>query len=70
MDSPKDYGWPQSSKKVSAIVIKWDPTTFKKWGEMEEEEFYKILYKELEEKYKQNHITIPCENYGKGFKFL
>lgn len=37
---------------------------------MEEEDLYKMLYKESEEESNQDHIKIPCENYGKDFKFL
>lgn len=69
IDYPKDYGRPHPSKQAFIIIIKWDPTIFKKWGEMEEEDIYKMLYKEPGEEFNQDHITIPCENYGKGFKF-
>lgn len=65
MDSPKDYGWLHPSNKVSTITIKWDPTIFKKWGEIEEEDLYKMLYREPEEEYTKYHIAIPFENYGK-----
>lgn len=37
---------------------------------MEEEDLYKMLYREPEEESPQDHIKIPCDNYGKGFKFL
>lgn len=37
---------------------------------MQEEYIYKMLYKESEEQPNQDYVTIPIENYGKGFKFL
>lgn len=63
MSSPKEYGRP------FIITLKWDPTIFQKWGEMEEEDLYKMLYKDPEDG-TQDHISIPCEKYGKGFKIL
>lgn len=68
MSSPKEYGWPHSSKRISIITLKWDPTIFQKWGEVEED-LYKILYKDPKND-TQDHISIPCKKYGKGFKIL
>ncbi|GLJ21626.1 hypothetical protein SUGI_0402520 [Cryptomeria japonica] len=69
MSSPKEYGRPHPNKQTSIIVFKWDPTTFQRWGELEEEGLYKMLYKDIEDD-TQDHINIPCEKYGKGFKIL
>ena len=69
MSSPKEYGRPHPNKQVSIVVLKWDPTTFQRWGELEEEDLYKILYKDIEDD-TQDHISLPCEKYGKGFKIL
>ncbi|GLJ55837.1 hypothetical protein SUGI_1198920 [Cryptomeria japonica] len=51
------------------MILKWDPTTFQRWGELEEEDLYKMLYKDNEDD-TQDHISLPCERYGKGFKIL
>lgn len=69
MSSPKEYGKPHTNKQVSIIILKWDPTIFQRWGELEEEDLYKMLYKDLEND-TQDHISISCEKYGKGFKIL
>ncbi|GLJ17614.1 hypothetical protein SUGI_0306680 [Cryptomeria japonica] len=69
MSSPKEYGRPHPNKQVSIIILKWDPTIFQRWGELEEESLYKMLYKDPE-KDTQDHISLPCEKYGKGFKIL
>ncbi|GLJ50598.1 hypothetical protein SUGI_1077960 [Cryptomeria japonica] len=69
MSSPKEYGRPHPNKQVSIMVLKWDPTTFQRCGELEEEDLYKMLYQNIEDD-TQDHINIPCEKYGKGFKIL
>lgn len=60
MNSPKEYGRPHPTKRVSIITLEWDPTIFQKWGEMEEEDLYKMLYKDLAND-TQDHISLPCE---------
>lgn len=69
MTSPKEYGRPHPNKQISIMLLRWDPTVFQKWGELEEENLYKMLYKDAKED-THDQIIIPCENYGKGFKIL
>lgn len=70
MESPKTYGRPQSSKSMTIVTFKWDPTIFTRHGEMEDEKLFKILFKDKKEQPNRENIKIPLENYGNDFKFL
>lgn len=55
---------------VTIVTIKWDPTTFTKWGEIKDKDLFKILLKNPKEQPNISDTKIPIENYGKWFKFV